>query len=138
MLIGMGHALAAGDFPQIGWKNSIDTARVAPGYRRIRPARFEVVGAHRWAFDPRSGIYCMAYAVDDKPPQLWVPPDPAPPEFFEAQTNTDWRVAAHNDPYEFVVRAAHSASSIWFSADPARAPYLHASGCPGTWLAGKA
>lgn len=67
------------------------------------PLDLRVVGAHRWAADPRSGIYCVAYAVDDEPPQLWVPADPAPPEFFEAETNTDWRVAAHNDPYESVV-----------------------------------
>ena len=61
------------------------------------------VGAHRWAADPRTGIYCMAFAVDDEPPQLWVPPNPVPPEFSEAETNTDWSVAAHNDPFESVV-----------------------------------
>src|SRR5262245_53108355 len=63
----------------------------------------KVVGAHRSAADPRSGIYCLAYAVDDAPPQLWVPQDPAPPEYFEAGNNTDWFVAAHNDPYESIV-----------------------------------
>ena len=41
------------------------------------PLDLRVVGAHRWAADPRSGIYCTAYAVNDGPPQLWVPPDPA-------------------------------------------------------------
>ena len=66
------------------------------------PLDLRVVGAHRWAADPRSGIYCVAYAVDDGPPQLWVPPDPVPPEWFEAANNTDWFVAAHNDPYESV------------------------------------
>ena len=45
------------------------------------PLDLRVVGAHRWAADPRSGIYCVAYAVDDGPPQLWIPPDPVPPEW---------------------------------------------------------
>ena len=67
------------------------------------PLDLRVVGAHRWAADPRSGIYCVAYAVDDGPPQLWVPPDPVPPEYFEAANNADWAVAAHNDPYESTV-----------------------------------
>jgi DNA polymerase bacteriophage-type len=62
-----------------------------------------IVGAHRWAADPHSGIYCAAYAVNDGPVQLWVPPHPPPPEWFEAANNTDWDVAAHNDPYESIV-----------------------------------
>jgi DNA polymerase bacteriophage-type len=66
------------------------------------PLDLRVVGAHRWAADPRSGIYCVAYAVDDGPPQLWVPPEPVPPEWFEAANNADWAVAAHNDAYESV------------------------------------
>ena len=66
------------------------------------PLDLRVVGAHRWATDPDSGIYCVAYAVDDEPMKLWVPPDPPPPEWSEAANNTDWRVAAHNDAYESV------------------------------------
>ena len=67
------------------------------------PLDLRVVGVHRWAADPHSGIYCAAYAVNDGPVQLWVPPNPPPPEWFEAANNTDWDVAAHNDPYEFIV-----------------------------------
>ena len=66
------------------------------------PLDLRVVGAHRWAADPRSGIYCVAHTVNNGPPQLWVPPDPVPPEWFEAANNTDWFVAAHNDAYESV------------------------------------
>jgi DNA polymerase bacteriophage-type len=62
-----------------------------------------IVGAHRWAADPRSGIYCAAFAVNDGPVKLWKRGDPVPPEYFEAATNPDWGVAAHNDPYESVV-----------------------------------
>ena len=131
-------ALAAGDFPQIGWKNSMTLHVLHRDIEGYGPLDLRVVGAHRWAADPRSGIYCVAYAVDDGPVQLWVPPDPVPPEWFEAANNTDWCVAAHNDPYRIRRRAAHPASSVRLPAHSARAPYLHASGCPGTWIAGKA
>ena len=67
------------------------------------PLDLRVVGAHRWAADAHSEVYCMAFAVDDGPTQLWVPPDPPPPEWLEAANNPNWRVAAHNDPYELVV-----------------------------------
>ena len=67
------------------------------------PLDLRVVGAHRWAADPRSDVYCLAYVVDDGPVQLWVPGNPVPPEYFEAANSTDWCVAAHNDPYESVV-----------------------------------
>ena len=67
------------------------------------PLDLRVVGVHRWAADPHSGIYCAAYAVNDGPVQLWVPPNPPPPEWFEAANNTDWDVAAHNDPYKSIV-----------------------------------
>ena len=35
-----------------------------------------VVGAHRYAADFRTDVYCTAYAVDDGPVQLWRPGDP--------------------------------------------------------------
>ena len=100
--VGAAGALAAGDFPQIGWKNSMTLHVLHRDIEGYGPLDLRVVGAHRWAADPRSGIYCEAYAVDDGPPQLWVPPDPVPPEWFEAANNTDWFVAAHNDAYESV------------------------------------
>jgi DNA polymerase len=61
-----------------------------------------IVGAHRWAADPRSGVRCAAFAVNDGPVKLWKRGDPVPPEWFEAANNMDWRAAAHNDPYESV------------------------------------
>ena len=63
------------------------------------PLNLKAVGAHRWATDPHSGIYCACFALDDGPVQLWVPPDPPPSEWFEAEVNTDWYVSAHNDEY---------------------------------------
>ena len=128
-----------GIFRRLGGKNSMTRHVLHRDVEGFGPLDLRVVGAHRWAADPRSGIYCVAYAVDDGPVQLWVPPDPVPPEWFEAANNTDWFVAAHNDAYE--VRRSSSTSCILalrFPAHSARAPYLHASGCPGTWIAGEA
>ena len=62
-----------------------------------------VVGAHRYAADPRTDIYCMAFAVDDGPVQLWKRGDPVPPEFVEAAANPEWIVAAHNDAFESAI-----------------------------------
>jgi DNA polymerase len=45
----------------------------------------------------------MAFAVDDGPVQLWVGGDPIPAEFFEAEANSSWRVAAHNDAFESAI-----------------------------------
>ena len=60
-------------------------------------------GAHRYAADPGTGIYCAALAVDDGPVQLWKPGDPVPPEYLEAATNPEWGVAAHNDAFETAI-----------------------------------
>jgi DNA polymerase bacteriophage-type len=57
-------------------------------------------GAHRYAADPSTEVLCMAFAVGDGPVQLWVWGDPIPAEFFEAEANSSWRVAAHNDAFE--------------------------------------
>ena len=61
------------------------------------------VGAHRYAADPSTEVLCMAFAVDDGPVQLWVWGDPIPAEFFEAEANSSWRVAAHNDAFESAI-----------------------------------
>jgi DNA polymerase len=56
----------------------------------------------RYASDSRTEILCCAYCVDSGPVKLWTPPDPPPPEFFEAAApqNTDWTVAAHYAQFE--------------------------------------
>jgi DNA polymerase bacteriophage-type len=61
------------------------------------------VGAHRYAADPSTEVLCMAFAVDDGPVQLWVWGDPIPAEFPEAEANSSWCVAAHNDAFESAV-----------------------------------
>jgi DNA polymerase bacteriophage-type len=61
------------------------------------------VGAHRYASDPRTEIICVAFAVDDQPPKLWIPGNRVPSEFIEAAANPSWRVAAHGDHFETAI-----------------------------------
>ena len=58
------------------------------------------VGAWRYAGDPTTGVWCVAYAVDDGPVKIWIPGQPIPEEFFEAARNPEWIVVAHNDAFE--------------------------------------
>jgi DNA polymerase len=58
------------------------------------------VGAWRYASDPNTGVWCVAYAVDDNPVQTWIPGQPIPDEFHIAARDPDWIVAAHNDAFE--------------------------------------
>jgi hypothetical protein len=58
------------------------------------------VGARLYAAHPTTAPWCCAYVVDDGPIKLWFRGDPVPAEFVEAERNTDWLVAAHNDAFE--------------------------------------
>jgi DNA polymerase bacteriophage-type len=58
------------------------------------------VGAWRYAGDPNTGTWCVAYAMNDAPVQIWIPGQPIPEEFFEAALNPDWILVAHNDAFE--------------------------------------
>jgi DNA polymerase len=60
----------------------------------------KVVGAHRYAADATTGVWCVGYAVNDSPPGIWVPGQPIPGCFVEAARNHDWLIAAHNDAFE--------------------------------------
>ncbi len=66
-------------------------------------AVLKAVGAHRYTRHSGTGVYCVAFAVDDEPVQLWRPSDPVPAVFFEAAKNSQWVVAAHNANFEAAV-----------------------------------
>ena len=72
-------------------------------YETRSPALLKNVGVHRYAADPRTEIICVAYAIDHDPVRLWIPGDTIPVEFAEAERNPDWKVAAHNDPFETAI-----------------------------------
>jgi DNA polymerase len=63
------------------------------------------VGAYRYAAHPQTSIICIAYAVDDQAVRLWLPGNPLPPEFIEAEQNSDWLVCAHNDLFETAIES---------------------------------
>jgi len=58
------------------------------------------VGAWRYAGDPTTGVWCVAYAVDDTPARIWIPGQPVPEEFHVAARDPDWMIVAHNDAFE--------------------------------------
>jgi DNA polymerase len=62
----------------------------------------ETAGAWRYASDPTTEILCVAYAVDDGDPQIWISNsgDPIPKVFTAAATDSTWRVVAHNYQFE--------------------------------------
>ena len=55
----------------------------------------DVAGAWRYAADPTTEILCVAYAIDDGDPQIWVPGDPPPQELLAAD-----EIVAHNFAFE--------------------------------------
>jgi DNA polymerase len=61
------------------------------------------VGAWRYAAEPNTGVWCIAYAVDDEPVQIWIPGQPIPDVFFTAARDPDWIVVAHNDQFETAI-----------------------------------
>jgi DNA polymerase len=63
----------------------------------------EEVGAWRYAADPTTDVWCVAYAVDNGPVKLWLPGQPIPEEFQVAARDPDWLVAAHNDQFETAI-----------------------------------
>ena len=58
------------------------------------------VGVWRYAAEPTTGVWCVGYAIDDGPAQIWIPGEPIPEVFFTAARNSDWLVIAHNDAFE--------------------------------------
>jgi DNA polymerase bacteriophage-type len=61
------------------------------------------VGAWRYSLDPSTDVWCVAFAADDGPIKLWVPGDPIPAEFIEAEQNPDWIATAFNDGFERLI-----------------------------------
>jgi DNA polymerase bacteriophage-type len=60
-------------------------------------------GPWRYAGDPTTGVWCVAYAVGEGEPQIWSPGVPIPAEFQIAATDLSWIVVAHNDAFESAI-----------------------------------
>ncbi|MGN7613926.1 DNA polymerase [Magnetococcales bacterium HHB-1] len=59
------------------------------------------VGVHRYAEHPTTDIWCVAYAVDSEPVQLWTPGDPCPEPI--QQTVQQGVFVAHNAHFEVTI-----------------------------------
>ena len=58
------------------------------------------VGAARYARHLSTDTWCVGYAVDDDPVQLWLPSEPVPPAIIEAAADPDCVFVAHNAGFE--------------------------------------
>jgi DNA polymerase len=67
------------------------------------PLNLKIVGAHRYATDPTTEVLCIGYAVDDGPAEIWIPGQPIPARFIEAEQDPSWQIVAHNDMFERVI-----------------------------------
>jgi DNA polymerase len=61
------------------------------------------VGAARYARHGSTSIWCVGYAVDDDPVQLWLPGEPVPPAIIEAVTDPDCVLVGHNSNFEHTI-----------------------------------
>ena len=60
----------------------------------------EDAGAWRYAADATTDVLCVGYAVDDAEPQIWLPGQAIPEEFFTAASDPAWELVAHNFMFE--------------------------------------
>jgi DNA polymerase len=61
------------------------------------------VGAWRYAAEPTTGVWCIAYVVDDEMVKIWIPGQPIPEAFYVAARDSNWLIAAHNDQFETAI-----------------------------------
>jgi DNA polymerase bacteriophage-type len=60
----------------------------------------ETAGTWRYASDGSTEVLCVAFAVDDAEPKIWVPGEPIPSVFIAAAADPNWLVVAHNYAFE--------------------------------------
>jgi DNA polymerase len=60
------------------------------------------VGAHRYAVDASTEMHCVAFAVDDAPPELWTPGQPCP-EIIQHGVAEGWTFHAYNAQFEMAI-----------------------------------
>jgi DNA polymerase len=59
-------------------------------------------GVYPYAAHPTTEVLCMAYAVDNMEPMLWVPGDPVPGDVLEA-VEQGWEFRAYNAQFERLI-----------------------------------
>lgn len=84
------------------------------------------VGMHAYAEHPDTGVWCMAWALDDGPVQLWKAweeygPTSLPSEFTQALADEDVLIVAHNVGFELEIWNQVMVRKYgWPRLDPAR------------------
>ena len=63
------------------------------------PVKLKTAGLYVYAEHPQTEIMCMAWAIGDRPTQLWLPGQPLPPDFI----NWDGGFRAWNATFERVI-----------------------------------
>jgi DNA polymerase len=68
-------------------------------------ADLKKVGAWRYAADPSTDVWCVGYAIDDDPVELWLPGEPVPPAILAAAADPGFVFVAHNAGFERAIFA---------------------------------
>jgi DNA polymerase bacteriophage-type len=63
------------------------------------PVNLKTTGAYVYFDHPDTDLWCLAYAFDDEPVQLWTPGEPCPEDIAE-HIDTKGRLVAHNASFE--------------------------------------
>lgn len=75
-------------------------ARVVIDFETRSQRDLKKVGAARYATDPSTDVWCVAFAIDDHPVRLWVRGEPLPADLIAAVADPDCLFVAHNAAFE--------------------------------------
>jgi hypothetical protein len=112
----------------------IGASDAAPAARHILHRDYETrgtislkaAGTYKYAAHAGTSIICCTYALDDQPVALWLPGDPVPPEFVEADHNPSWDLVAHGAHFEIAIERHILWAAVRLSGDSIRTANLHA------------
>lgn len=66
------------------------------------PVDLKKTGVHVYAEHPDTDVWCMAYAFDDEPPEIWLKGQPIPPR-VKAHYEAGGQVTCHNAAFELAI-----------------------------------
>ena len=84
-------------------KGKQNMSRLHIDFETYSEAPIKTTGLHRYVADDSFEILCMAWAIDDDKPQLWLPGDPVHPELHACLTDGITRIYAYNAQFEKAV-----------------------------------
>ena len=69
-------------------------------YETRSTVELKKTGAHFYLRHPTTSILCCSHAIDDGPVSLWIPGQPVPQDFLDADKTPDAETWAHNCAFE--------------------------------------